>query len=187
MKKFAMLLVAFSMIVLCCSTALASEAEVQETPRIVIDEDTGAKAIIYDENVEIRWEKVDYSELYDLDGNVHTLRANLSRPSTPFTDYDWSEGNPYRFDGHAQISNVYSDFRFTGMIACSLFMQNNLSTDAITVEFVRVGGLFNVFEFEVQPKTGVMPVISGLDADEKYYFVVCPPSNFEGRLYPHFP
>ena len=187
MKKMIMLLIVLSLIVLCYGTAVASEEEGQSTPRIVIDSETGAKAIIYDKNIDITWVKVDYVESSALEGNVGVFEAVSRSTSTPFTEYDWSNGSPYRFGGSATRSNLYSDYRFTGMIGCSLFVQNNMSADVLKVEFVKANSLFNVLEFEVQPQTGVMPVISGLDANAKYYFVVKPPSAFEGRLYPHFP
>ena len=167
MKKIMSLFICLVLVLCPAKLSFASEAFEREEPRIVIDEETGAKAIIYDPNIEVVWVKVNYED-YILTGQNIGVSSFVARGTgIPTRTWQWDGDNPYYLEGEADNSLLYSNYLFTGIIGCSMFVNNSLSNNVLEVKFYRLISAIPVASFEVQPNTGVMPVMDDLKATVK--------------------
>ncbi|MCX8007137.1 MAG: hypothetical protein N3B11_03365 [Coriobacteriia bacterium] len=115
----------------------------------------------------------------------------LSLPATAYAGLDvpssvWNLATQgqYNFSGVAEISDLYSNYLFTGVSSAKIYCQNKRTDKNLTVKLIRDDPVFDTTVSTVYvPKNGSSTwTVTGLSTSNKYYLKFYAPSNFSGYI-----
>lgn len=108
-----------------------------------------------------------------------TAFAGLSEPKKT---WDLKEKGKYTFEGNASISDLYSNYLFTGATRVEIKV-NNKGDEELTVKlFEKDAWFFCETSADVPEDGSTVWKYKDLDEDEKYYLQFYAPCKFDGYI-----